>query len=103
MVTHGETSLLEPPNGRRRPVLIVSCSEVISVVRNLVGAPIPSTTRAIPTNVGVGRAERIEHDSVASFDSLATVPNQCSRSASARSGPGRRHELCAAMAAVAVC
>ena len=94
---------MEPPNGKRRPVLVVSRSEVIPVLHNVVVAPITSTIRLIPTNVAVGIPEGIDHDSVASFDSLAAVPKSLlTVKLGVLAGP-RRHEICGALRALADC
>ena len=45
MVAQGELWLMEPPNQKRRPVLIVSRDEVIPVVNNVIVAPVTSTIR----------------------------------------------------------
>ncbi len=103
MVAQGDIWLLEPPNGKRRPVLVVSRNEAIPVLNNLVVAPITSTIRLIPTNVPVGASEGIDHDSVASFDSLAAVPKSLlTIRLGALDGP-RRPEICAALRALADC
>ena len=65
---------MEPPNQKRRPVLVVSRDEAIPVLNNVVVAPVTSTIRSIPTCIPVGPTEGIDHDSVASFDNLAAVP-----------------------------
>ena len=44
MVAQAEIWLMETPNQKRRPVLIVSRDEVIPVLNNIVVAPVTSTT-----------------------------------------------------------
>lgn len=65
---------MEPPNQKRRPVLVVSRDEAIPVLNNVVVAPVTSTIRSIPTCVPVGPDEGIDHESVVAFDNLAAVP-----------------------------
>ena len=74
MVAQAELWLMETPNQKRRPVLIVSRTDVIPVLDNIVVAPVTRTIRAIPTCIPVGVDEGIDHDSVATFDSLTAVP-----------------------------
>lgn len=99
----GDLWLLEPPNGKRRPVLVVTRSDTIGVLANVVVAPVTSTIRQIPTVIPVGPAEGIDHDSVASFDNLATVPRTLLTRRLGRLDPIRRQEICAALAAIADC
>lgn len=103
MVAQGDLWLLEPPNGKRRPVLIVSRSEVIYVLRAVVVAPVTSTLRSIPTNIPVGRAEGLDHDSVASFDALSSVPKALLTVRLGALDQLRRHEICVALSALADC
>lgn len=103
MVAQGELWLLEPPNGKRRPVLVVSRDAAIPVLNNIVVAPITSTIRAIPTCVAVGRDEGIDHDSVACFDNLAAVPKSVLTTRLGSLGPGARQRMCAALQALADC
>lgn len=94
---------METPNTKRRPVLVVSRNEVIPVVNNVVIAPITSTVRDIPTCVPVGPGEGIDHDSVASFDNLSTVPKAVLTVRLGSLGPGGRSQICEALAAMADC
>ena len=74
MVAQAELWLMETPNQKRRPGLIVSRDEVIPVLNNIIVAPVARTVRSIPTCIPVGVDEGIDHDSVATFDNLAAVP-----------------------------
>ncbi len=103
MVAQGEIWLLEPSNGKRRPVLVVSRNEAIPVLNNLVVAPVTSTIRLIPTCIAVGRHEGIDHDSVANFDNLASVPKTALTTRLGSLGPARHHQICEALQALADC
>ena len=103
MVAQGELWLMEPPNAKRRPVLIVSRDSAIPVLNNIVVAPVTSTIRTIPTCVAVGRDEGIDHDSVASFDNLAAVPKSILTTRLGSLGPGGHKRMCDALQALAVC
>ncbi len=94
---------MEPRNGKRRPVLIVSRTEAIPVLNNLVVAPITSTIRSIPTNIAVGAAEGIDHDSVATFDGLAAIPKSVLTVKLGALGDQRRSEICSALKALGDC
>ena len=103
MVAQGELWLMETPNQKRRPVLIVSRTEVIPVLNNVVVAPVTSTIRNIATCIPVGPDEGIDHESVATFDSLVAVPKSVlTRRLGALNVEGR-YRICQALSALADC
>ena len=103
MVAQSELWLMETPNHKRRPVLIVSRDEVIPVLNNIVVAPVTSTIRAIPTCVAVGPEEGLDHDGVATFDNLAAVPKSVLTVRLGSLGVDGRRQICQALAAMADC
>ena len=103
MVAQGELWLMETPNNKRRPVLVVTRDSAIPVLNNIVVAPVTGTIRAIPTCVTVGREEGIDHDSVASFDNLAVVPKSVLTTRLGSLGSGARARMCEALQALADC
>lgn len=103
MVAQGELWLLETPNEKRRPVLVVTRNEAIPVLNNIVVAPVTSTVRAIPTCVPVGPEEGIDHDSVATFDNVAAVPKRLLTTRLGRLGPSGRNLMCSALRSLADC
>jgi mRNA interferase MazF len=94
---------MEPPNGKRRPVLVVSRDEAIPVLNNVVVAPVTRTIRPIPTCILVGAEEGLDHDSVASFDNLAAVPKSVLTTRLGQLGPGGRRRICVALDSLANC
>lgn len=103
MVAQGELWLLETPNRKRRPVLVVSRNEAITVVNNVVVAPITSTVREIPTCIRVDADQGIDHDSVATFDNLAAVPKAALTRRLGELGADGRYLICSALRAIADC
>ena len=103
MVAQTEIWLMETPNHKRRPVLIVSRDEVIPALNNVVVAPITSTIRDIPTCIRVGSDEGVDHDSVATFDNLAAVPKSVLTTRLGQLGAGGRRQICDALDALANC
>ncbi len=103
MVAQAELWLMETPNQKRRPVLVVSRDEVIPVLNNVVVAPVTTTVRDIPTCIRVGAEEGIDHDSVATFDSLAAVPKSVLTRRLGDLGIGGRRRICDALDALANC
>jgi len=94
---------METPNQKRRPVLIVSRDEVLTVLNNVIVAPVTSTIRDIPTCVPVGLDEGIDHDSVATFDNLAAVPKSVLTTRLGQLGVDGRQQICEALDAMANC
>lgn len=94
---------METPNQKRRPVLVVSRDEVIPVVNNVIVAPVTSTIRAIHTCIPVGVDEGIDHDSVATFDNLASVPKSVLTRRLGQLGESDRQQICSALDAMANC
>jgi mRNA interferase MazF len=94
---------METPNDKRRPVLVVSRNEAIPVLNNVVVAPVTSTLRSIPTCVPVGPGEGVDHDSVATFDSLASVPKSVLTKRLGALGDSGRSLMCEALRALADC
>jgi mRNA interferase MazF len=103
VVAQGELWLMETPNQKRRPVLIVSRNEVIPAVNNIIVAPITSTIRNIPTCIPVGADEGIDRDSVATFDNLAAIPKSVLTTRLGELGLDGRHQICEALDAIADC
>ena len=102
-MAQGDVWLMEPPNGKRRPVLIVSRNEVIPALNNVVVAPLTSTVRSIPTCISIGPAEGVDRDSVASFDNLAAVPKSFLTRSLGSLGPTARQRIRSALDALADC
>lgn len=103
MVAQAELWLMETPNDKRRPVLVVSRDEAIPVLNNVVVAPVTSTIRDIPTCIPVGADHGIDRESVATFDNLAAVPKSVLTVRLGSLGVGGRRQICDALAAMADC
>ena len=73
------------------------------MLNNITVAPVTSTIRAIPTCIPVGVDEGIDHDSVATFDNLASVPKSVLTKRLGRLGVGGREQICSALEAMADC
>ena len=56
-----------------RPALILTREVALPVLRSVTVAPITSTIRGLATEVGVGSANGLDHDSVVSLDNVITV------------------------------
>lgn len=59
---------------KTRPVLILTRDQVRPFLNSITVAPITSTIRGLSTEVVVGRANGLDHDSAVSCDNVTTVP-----------------------------
>jgi mRNA interferase MazF len=59
---------------KTRPVLFLTRAQVRPFLNSVTVAPITSTIRGLSTEVPVGSANGLEHDSVVSCDNITTVP-----------------------------
>jgi mRNA interferase MazF len=102
VVAQGEIWLMETPNSKRRPVLVVTRDEAIPVLNNLVVAPLTSTIRTIATCIPLGSDNGVDRECVATFDNLSVVPKAV---LTRRLGelPDARQRICAALEALADC
>lgn len=61
---------------KRRPVLVLTRSEVIPLLHTVMVAPVTSTRRGAPSEVNVGADEGLKHDSAINLDHVQTVEQQ---------------------------
>jgi mRNA interferase MazF len=74
-VERGEIRYAEAAGGfGRRPVLIVTASEIIPVLNAVTCAPITTSLRGIPTRIALGPEEGLREPSEGVCDSLVTLP-----------------------------
>jgi mRNA interferase MazF len=59
---------------KTRPVLILTREAVRPFLNSITIAPITSTIRGLSTEVKVGQANGLDHESVVSCDNITTVP-----------------------------
>lgn len=64
----------EAPDEKGRPFLVVSRDAANAVMRRVLVAPVTRRVRGIPSELPVGAAEGLPHDSVASFDNIRPFP-----------------------------
>lgn len=103
MVAQGDLWLLELPDEKRRPVLVVTRDSVLPVISIVLVAPVTSTLRGLPSCVPLDATHGLDHDSEATFDSLRPVPKSLLTVRLGELGPDARTIICGAMEAVADC
>jgi len=87
---------------KRRPVLVVTRSDVVGLLDSIVVAPVTRTVRGIPTEIPLGDDEGLAVKCAASFDNLQRIRRSALTSRVGDLGP-RRDEICDALEALADC
>jgi len=59
---------------KTRPVLILTRAQVLPFLNSVTVAPVTSTIRGLSTEVPVGSANGLDHESVVSCDNVTTIP-----------------------------
>ena len=88
---------------RRRPVLVVTRTEAVSVLQRIIVAPVTRTIRGIPTEVMLGPAHGLADDCVASFDNLQPIRRIFLTERVGQLGIHERQEFCRALSAFSDC
>jgi mRNA interferase MazF len=88
---------------KRRPVLVVTRTDAVRVLSRVVVAPLTRTVRGILTEIRFGPDEGLSVESAASFDNLQPISRTLLTERVAVLAPERRHEICAALDALADC
>lgn len=96
------TYAFRPPD-KERPVLVLTRDAVIELLDTVMVAPVTSTIRGIPSEVAVGRAEGLEHDSAVNLDHVQTVPQARLGRRLGRVSAERMTEVCGALARAVAC
>lgn len=58
---------------KRRPVLVITRSDAVPVLRWIVVAPVTRTVRAIPTEIPLGPANGLDVECAANFDNMQPI------------------------------
>ena len=88
---------------KRRPVLIVTRSDAVSVLTWIVIAPVTRTIRRIPTEVRLGASHGLPDECVASFDNLQPIRRSFLRQRAGELQIEEVDEICRALRALADC
>jgi mRNA interferase MazF len=88
---------------KRRPVLVLTRSEAVPVLRWVLVAPVTRSVRPIPTHLPLGQAEGLTVPCAAAFDNLQPIRRAYLTERAGALDPSRRIELCGALRALADC
>lgn len=92
----------KPPD-KRRPVLILTRQEVIGLLRTVMVAPVTSTIRGAPSEVGVGMEEGLKGPSAANLDHVQTVEKRLLERYVGTVPPAKMRQVCEALAIATAC
>ena len=91
------------PPDKTRPVVILSRNTVIPVLDTVMVAPVTSTIREIPSEIVIGTAEGLDHDSAVNLDHVQTVAKAQLGRRLGRLSPTQLRALCTALAIAVGC
>ena len=100
--TQGEVWWAEAED-KRRPVLIVTRSDAVSVLTWVVVAPVTRTIRQIPTEVNLGASNGLPDECVASFDNLQPIGRSFLTQRVGELQVEQEDEICRALRALGDC
>lgn len=93
----GEVWWHEPPDDKRRPVLILTRTEAIDSLNKLVVAPATGTIRGLPSEVPVGPEDGMPRESVISLDNTTLVRKALLTERITTLGSEQMNEVCKAL------
>jgi mRNA interferase MazF len=88
---------------KRRPVLVLTRSDVIELLHTVMVAPITSTIRGAPSEVVVGLEEGLKKDSAVNLDHIQTVEKASLTRFVGTIGSQKMREVCRALAVATGC
>jgi mRNA interferase MazF len=100
--TQGEIWWAEAED-KRRPVLVVTRSDAVTMLTWIIVAPVTRTIRRIPTEVALGARHGLPDDCVASFDNLQPIRRTFLTQRVGVLGIEELNEICRALRALADC
>jgi mRNA interferase MazF len=103
VVARGEIWWYEHPAAGRRPFLILTCTEAVAVLNQVLGVPATTTVRGIPTEVALDRSDGMPRACVLTLDNLSAIrPSLCTQRIT-ELGPTRLSQVCDALGAATAC
>lgn len=103
MVARGEVWWYEHPERGRRPYLILTRSEVASIMTRVLAVPTTRTVRGIPTEVPLGRDDGMPVSCVLSLDNVRTIRRALCTEKITTLSPMKLQEVCAALRLATSC
>lgn len=103
MVARGEIWWYEHPDAGRRPMLILTRSEAVPVLNQILAVPATSTVRGIPTEVELGADDGMPQACALSLDNVLPIrPELCTERITTLPA-ARLDQVCAALGVAVAC
>ena len=103
MVARGEVWWYEHPESGRRPFLILTRTEAVEVLNQVLAVPVTRTIRGIPTEVSLDETDGLPAACVLNVDNLSLIrPALCTDLVTSL-GPDRLAAVCVALAKATAC
>ena len=88
---------------KRRPVVVISRQRAIRLLHTVIVAPVTSTIRGAPSQVGIGLDEGLKRESVASLDHVQCVEKARLTHYVGALAPEKMRAVCRALAIATGC
>ena len=102
-MNRGDVYFCEHPDGGRRPVLVLTRSAAIPVLKRVTVASISRTVRGIPTEVNLDEDDGMPARCAVSLDNINDVWQAMLTKRVTTLGPGRMAQVCVALAIAVGC
>jgi mRNA interferase MazF len=86
-----------------RPLIVLTRDPLAGLLTGLIAAPVTSTIRGLSTEVHVGQADGVRHESVANLDNLQLVARSRLIRRVGRARPATLASICSALAVATGC
>ncbi|HWM54081.1 MAG TPA: type II toxin-antitoxin system PemK/MazF family toxin [Solirubrobacterales bacterium] len=103
MVGRGDIYWFDLPEEGHRPVLVLTRSEAIPVLRRVLVAPLTRTIRGIPSEVRLGKEDGMPDECVISLDNVRPVSRVLLKEQITTLTGKRMSEVCRALAIATGC
>ena len=103
MVGRGEVWWYQDPRVGRRPFLILTRDEAISVLNQVLAVPATRTVRGIPTEVPLGESDGMPAECALTLDNVSLIRVALCTDRITRLSPDRMQDVCEALRLAAAC
>jgi mRNA-degrading endonuclease toxin of MazEF toxin-antitoxin module len=102
-VKRGEVYWYEHPDAGRRPFLILTRTEALGVLNQVLGVPATRTIRQIPTEVPLDESDGMPVPCVLALDNVASIRRSLCTDRITTLGPEKLRAVCEALSAATAC
>jgi len=102
-VGRGQVWWYEHPQAGRRPFVVLTRTEAVAVLHQIIAAPVTRTVRNIPTEVPLDEADGMPVACVVNLDNMTVIRTSLLTEHITTLAPDRLTEICDALAAATAC